>query len=150
MIQLSLLGLGKKMIYQVGFNFVWVLYSDMEIAVVNKSDKNFLVKLVGHGGPITGVALDPLGTYLASSSCDGSVKIWDIQLGKEEKSINDVFPKCNDFFRALILGRPSWENVTGKFLAIPKGKEVAIYSRGSWELEKCLTDSKIVSVSLKL
>lgn len=83
----------------------------------------------------------------ASSSCDGSVKVWDVKTGDVIKTLPDVFPRCNDFFRALILGRPSWQSQNGGFLAVPTGKEVTLYVRDSWIAAVRLSDSKVMSVS---
>jgi eukaryotic-like serine/threonine-protein kinase len=39
--------------------------------------------LIGHVGPVTGVAFSPDGKRLASASADGSIRIWDVATGQE-------------------------------------------------------------------
>ena len=51
--------------------------ADMTIKVSDTANYTDKV-LSGHKGPILSVALDPLKKFVASSSCDGTVKIWDI------------------------------------------------------------------------
>ena len=50
--------------------------ADMTIKVTDTktySDK----ALTGHTGPILSVSLDPLKKFVASSSCDGTVRVWE-------------------------------------------------------------------------
>ncbi len=49
----------------------------------------------GHNAPILSVALDPKQEYIASSSCDGTLKIWNIADQAWEKSVS-LIPKCSD------------------------------------------------------
>lgn len=38
-----------------------------------------LVKMLCHEGPVRAVACDGRGQYMATSGCDGRVKIWDLR-----------------------------------------------------------------------
>ncbi|CAL4136064.1 unnamed protein product, partial [Meganyctiphanes norvegica] len=78
---------------------------------------------------------------LASSSCDGSVRVWDITSSKVNKSW-DLLKKCNDVSSSDTLCRLSWM-ANGKFLAVPVEKEVQIYERGSWNLKFTFKDENI-------
>lgn len=62
-------------------NFIAVGTEDMEIRVshADKSEETF--ELLGHSGPILSIDLSPQD-YLASSSGDGSMKIWDLKTKK--------------------------------------------------------------------
>merc|ERR1712086_120928 len=54
-----------------------VASDDAVIRLVNVSLGQF-VMVRGHSDSVLCIAFDPLGEYLASSSADGTVKIWDI------------------------------------------------------------------------
>jgi WD40 repeat protein len=43
--------------------------------------------LVGHTGPVTGVAIAPDGTWLATTSSDRTVRIWDSRTGANTASM---------------------------------------------------------------
>ncbi|XP_058806114.1 WD repeat and HMG-box DNA-binding protein 1 [Phymastichus coffea] len=105
---------------------------DMRIQVSNV-DTNENFELLGHEAPILGLSLDPRDEFLASSSGDGTIRIWSI---KDKKSIytwNNIVPKANSFFTAKAYGTPSFETKSGKYLAYPHGKEVIIVERGTWK-----------------
>ncbi|XP_021932631.1 WD repeat and HMG-box DNA-binding protein 1 isoform X1 [Zootermopsis nevadensis] len=102
----------------------------MEIHVSNVGTSKTTV-LTGHKAPILGVALDPKDKYVASSSCDGTVRVWTIDDTQTVHSWNCV-PVCNAFLAAKCLGRPSWQPKTGHYLAVPHGKEIRIYERETW------------------
>jgi U3 small nucleolar RNA-associated protein 7 len=38
-----------------------------------------LVKMICHRGPVTALAADPTGTYMATSGADSTVKVWDLR-----------------------------------------------------------------------
>ena len=98
---------------------------------------------VGHLGPVTSVAIDPKGKYVASSGCDGTVKIWDVETYACLKTIDNVVPKCNDFTLAKHLARLSFSPKTGAFLAVPHTKEVKLYNRDKWEIVGFLADPDV-------
>jgi WD40 repeat protein len=84
--------------------------ADMTIKVTDTAaytDKTFK----GHSGPVLSVSLDPRKEFLASSSCDGSVRVWSLAntsqvtahlftvcvcvcvlLGSIFRSENDIYP----------------------------------------------------------
>ena len=74
--------------------------ADMTVKVsdtVNYTDKT----LAGHSGPILSVSLDPLKKFVASSSCDGTVRVWEFETKQQVKltsqkvknSLNKKFSK---------------------------------------------------------
>lgn len=105
---------------------------DMRIQVtdINTSDN---IELIGHEAPILGLSLDPKEEFVASSSADGSIRVWNI---KEKCVVNiwtNVIPKCNSFFTAKIYGVPSFHPKNGSYLAYPNVKDVIIIERSSWK-----------------
>ncbi|XP_011312326.1 WD repeat and HMG-box DNA-binding protein 1 isoform X2 [Fopius arisanus] len=104
---------------------------DMRIHVTNL-DTSTTTELQGHEAPILAVSLDPKEEFVASSSGDGTLRVWSI---KDKKSIQiwNVVPKCNSFFTAKIHSVPSFEPTAGKYLAYPYGLEVIVTERGTWK-----------------
>ena len=71
----------------------------------------------------------------ASSSCDGTVRIWSLQQsGKQVQSWNWA-PKSNDFSNSPSLCRIQFEPTTGQFLAVPSfpTSSVKIIERNTWK-----------------
>ncbi|XP_041351144.1 WD repeat and HMG-box DNA-binding protein 1-like [Gigantopelta aegis] len=95
----------------------------------------------GHEAPILSVAIDPKDEYFASSSCDGSVRVWKMEDQTVVKSWN-LLQKCNDVSLSKTLCRLCWSQ-DGKHLFVPVEKEVHIYQRDSWERLSSITDSQL-------
>ncbi|CAL1674927.1 unnamed protein product [Lasius platythorax] len=105
---------------------------DMRIHVtnINTSDST---ELEGHGAPILGLSLDPKEEFVASSSADGSIRVWNI---KEKRTVhvwNNIIPKCNSFFTAKSYCTPSFKCTDGSCLAYPSNKDVVVVERLSWK-----------------
>lgn len=131
--------------------------------VVNKSGKklvagasDFVIKIVdtdtsnsktysGHEAPVLSVALDPKEEFLASSSCDGTVKIWKIDDQKVVKSLN-ILSKCSDVSLSKTLCRLCWEKQKGDFLYIPVEKEIQIIERNTWNKVGSITDDNFTGI----
>ncbi|XP_022092960.1 WD repeat and HMG-box DNA-binding protein 1-like [Acanthaster planci] len=96
----------------------------------------------GHNAPVLSVAIDPKNEYIASSSCDGTLKIWNIADQSWEKSVS-LIPKCSDVSLSKTLCRLSWKPQSGEFLAVPIEKEVQIYERDSWDVTFTLTPQDV-------
>ncbi|KAJ8681513.1 hypothetical protein QAD02_017305 [Eretmocerus hayati] len=104
---------------------------DMRIQVSNiKTKDNF--ELNGHDAPILGLSLDPKEEFIASSSGDGTIKVWSI---KDRRSVHtwNVVPKCNSFFTAKAYAAPSFQCKIGEYLAYPQYKEVVVVMRNTWK-----------------
>ncbi|XP_035688519.1 WD repeat and HMG-box DNA-binding protein 1-like [Branchiostoma floridae] len=118
--------------------------SDFNIRVLEVEDEESTTQylLHGHQAPVLSVAVDPQDKYLASSSCDGTVAIWNITEKNQVKSWN-LLPKCSDVSVAKTLCRLSWQPKTGKYLAVPVEKEVQVFAKDTWEKVFTLTDDSI-------
>ena len=56
--------------------------------------------LSGHTGPILSVALDPLKKFVGSSSCDGTVRIWEISSKTQVDNLHGFF--CSIYISFLM------------------------------------------------
>lgn len=119
---------------------------ETEVKICSLVDKS-VFSLIGSSGPAKSVAFDPLGVFVASSSCDRTLRIWDItQLAKANPIFS--FPglaKTNPDSENLL--RISWSS-DGSYLAIPKEKDIAILCRHSWKVECVLSSEHLRDVSI--
>lgn len=90
-------------------------------------------ELTGHGGEITNVTFSPTGTMLASSSRDGTVRLWDASTGDELR----VLAGHTDRVRAVSfspdgsqVASASWDG-TVRVWNVGSGAEVGIYDHGA-------------------
>ncbi|XP_050438249.1 WD repeat and HMG-box DNA-binding protein 1 [Adelges cooleyi] len=104
---------------------------DSIIQVINKDSKKVL-NFSGHKSPILSVKIDPLCEFLVSSSCDGSVKIWNMQNTNVVHEWANVIASSNAFQHSKVKCTPLWEPKDGNLLAIPFGKEVKFFQRDVW------------------
>ncbi|KAK3748182.1 hypothetical protein QZH41_003257 [Actinostola sp. cb2023] len=59
----------------------------------------------------------------ASSSCDGTVRVWKMENQTVVKTLN-ILPKVNDVSTSKTLCRIGWQPGAGKYLAIPVGNNI--------------------------
>jgi chromosome transmission fidelity protein 4 len=102
----------------------------------------------GHEAPVLSVALDPKHKYIASSSCDSSVKIWNSENQNCVHFWDNCYPKSNDFENSQTLARISWEPINGQLIAIPKSDQIDVYQRESWDLVKSYKHEKLSQISI--
>lgn len=88
--------------------------------------------LTGHGAPVLCCCIDPRTEFIASSSCDGSVRVWKASDQSCVKTWHGMLPKSNDFRTSKVLGRLAW-SPSGDKLALPVKSEVRLVPRGSWD-----------------
>ncbi|KAH0620252.1 hypothetical protein JD844_020350 [Phrynosoma platyrhinos] len=136
--------------------------SDFMVKIVEIADSSQQKTFRGHDAPVLSVSFDPKDTFLASASCDGSVRVWKIS----EQTCETSWPllkKCNDVVNAKSICRLSWQPKTGKvthllsllgsslsgqkLLAIPVEKVIKLYRRETWHHQLDLTDDFITQVS---
>uniref|UniRef100_A0A5K3FEV6 WD_REPEATS_REGION domain-containing protein n=1 Tax=Mesocestoides corti TaxID=53468 RepID=A0A5K3FEV6_MESCO len=89
------------------------------------------VVLRGHTGPILSVDFDPLDNFAASSSCDGTIRIWRLVGGTEVKVLS-LLGRCSDPELASTRCRLKWQPSRGEFLAVPVENVIRLYERNSW------------------
>ncbi|BFZ07135.1 hypothetical protein BsWGS_10174 [Bradybaena similaris] len=117
---------------------------DFKIKIISMEESECICLYSEHKAPVLSVALDPTREFIASSSCDGSVKIWNVIDGSTEKTLN-VLPKYSEPSQAKSLCRLCWSK-EGEFLLIPLNNEVFVYLRSSWEIVKKISNPAIKEV----
>uniref|UniRef100_A0A7N8XMS3 WD repeat and HMG-box DNA-binding protein 1 n=1 Tax=Mastacembelus armatus TaxID=205130 RepID=A0A7N8XMS3_9TELE len=113
--------------------------SDFMVKVVEVSDSSQQKTLRGHDAPVLSVTFDPKDEFLASSSCDGSVVVWNMEEQTQVVSW-PLLQKTNDISNAKSLCRLAWQPRMAKFLAVPVEAKLHLYERGSWEHVSTLSD----------
>ncbi|XP_014877029.1 WD repeat and HMG-box DNA-binding protein 1 [Poecilia latipinna] len=109
------------------------------VKVVEVSDSSQQKTLRGHEAPVLSVTFDPKDEYLASSSCDGSVVVWNIE-DQTRVTSWPLLQKTNDVSNAASLCRLAFQPAAGKLLAVPVETRVHLYERGSWDQVGSLSD----------
>ncbi|XP_042655129.1 LOW QUALITY PROTEIN: WD repeat and HMG-box DNA-binding protein 1 [Tyto alba] len=116
--------------------------SDFMVKVVEVTDSSKQKTFRGHDAPVLSLSFDPKDVYLASASCDGSVRVWKIA----DQICMTSWPllqKCNDVINAKSICRLGWQPGSGKLLAIPVDKVVKLYRRETWDSQFDLSDTLI-------
>ncbi|KAM6273502.1 WD repeat and HMG-box DNA-binding protein 1 isoform 1-T1 [Porphyrio hochstetteri] len=116
--------------------------SDFMVKVVEVTDSSKQKTFRGHDAPVLSLSFDPRDVYLASSSCDGSVRVWTIA----DQTCTTSWPllqKCNDVINAKSICRLGWQPGSGKLLAVPVDKVVKLYRRETWDSQFDLSDTFI-------
>ncbi|XP_076151713.1 WD repeat and HMG-box DNA-binding protein 1 [Alosa pseudoharengus] len=116
--------------------------SDFLVKVVEVADSSQQKTLRGHEAPVLSVNFDPKEEFLASSSCDGSVVVWNIEEQAQVTSWN-ILQKSSDVTNAKSLCRLAWQPPSGKLLAVPVETSVHLYERNTWSHVSSLSDDFI-------
>ncbi|NXK57358.1 WDHD1 protein, partial [Chauna torquata] len=116
--------------------------SDFMVKVVEMTDSSKQKTFRGHDAPVLSLSFDPRDVYLASASCDGSVRVWKIA---DQTCMTSwlLLQKCNDVINAKSICRLGWQPGSGKLLAIPVDKVVKLYRRETWDNQFDLSDTSI-------
>ena len=100
--------------------------ADMTLKVVNRETfKDTLFK--GHSAPVLSVAINAAGDVVASSSCDGSVKLWSVGETSCLKTLSKLWKESNDSKASEVRGVISWSPASNE-LAIPARDSVKLVS----------------------
>ncbi|XP_073656539.1 WD repeat and HMG-box DNA-binding protein 1 isoform X3 [Tursiops truncatus] len=87
--------------------------SDFLVKVVDVADCSQQKTFRGHDAPVLSLSFDPKDIFLASASCDGSVKVW--QISDQTCAISwPLLQKCNDVINAKSICRLAWQPKSGK------------------------------------
>ncbi|RLV98271.1 hypothetical protein DV515_00010917 [Chloebia gouldiae] len=115
---------------------------DFMIKVVEVTDSSKQKTFRGHDAPVLSLSFDPKDVYLASASCDGSVRVWNIA---DQTCTTSwlLLQKCNDVINAKSICRLAWQSGTGKLLAVPVDKVVELFRRETWDSQFNLSDASI-------
>ncbi|XP_039923184.1 WD repeat and HMG-box DNA-binding protein 1 [Hirundo rustica] len=116
--------------------------SDFMIKVVEVTDNSKQKTFRGHDAPVLSLSFDPKDVYLASASCDGSVRVWNLA---DQTCTTSwlLLQKCNDVINAKSICRLAWQPGSGKLLAVPVDKVVELFRRETWDSQFKLSDASI-------
>ncbi|XP_021117501.1 WD repeat and HMG-box DNA-binding protein 1 isoform X2 [Heterocephalus glaber] len=115
---------------------------DFLIKIVDVMDSSQQKTFRGHDAPVLSLSFDPQDIFVASASCDGSVRVWKIS----DQTCAVSWPllhKCNDVINAKSICRLAWQPESGKLLAVPVEKSVKLYRRETWSNQFDLSNSSI-------
>ncbi|XP_045679931.1 WD repeat and HMG-box DNA-binding protein 1 isoform X1 [Phyllostomus hastatus] len=115
---------------------------DFLVKVVDVMDCSQQKTFRGHEAPVLSLSFDPKDVFLASASCDGSVRVW--QISDQTCAISwPLLQKSNDVINAKSICRLAWQPKSGKLLAVPVEKLVKLYRRETWGNQFDLSDNSI-------
>lgn len=104
---------------------------DEDIKLVNTIDGTILRVLKGHKKPVTSIAFDPKGEYLASLDSGGTVICWELHSGSTLHVLKAVAP--DNGIDVSLLNILAW-SPNGEMLAAPGLKnDVVMYDRDTAE-----------------
>lgn len=110
-------------------------------------DDHSIKQINGHEAPILDLKIDPKNKYLASSSCDGTVRIWNLSNLENVKKFNDNHKKSNDFSNSSTLCSLAW-NTEASLLAVPNDNSIQFYERDLWSVKFSLNYENFNSISI--
>lgn len=114
--------------------------SDFTIKIVDVASLSSKT-LTGHEAPVLSVALHPEELFVASSSCDGTFRIWSIT-NQSCLKIWQGLEKCSDISLVKSLCRLCFDQ-NGNNLLVPIEKEIIVYSTKNWNKVATLTEPNI-------
>ncbi|KAI1316668.1 hypothetical protein EDD11_009624 [Mortierella claussenii] len=101
------------------------------IKIIHLEDPEKCWSFKGHKKAVNSLSFDPLGEYLLSSSCDGTVIVWNLKSKDTApvEIINVMAPTTTDSdMRIPVAWHPS-----GEFFVIGKDKDIAAHHRHTWQ-----------------
>ncbi|KAJ2782167.1 DNA polymerase alpha accessory factor Mcl1 [Coemansia javaensis] len=112
---------------------VAIATDDDKIAVVSLLDMAPLHMLEGHRGSVNSVSYSPDSAFLASTGCNGSVRVWDMRESEPAcVSVTHKMAYVCEPGRSQSQSKARW-SPDGRFVAVPCGDHaVRLLERGSW------------------
>lgn len=111
--------------------------ADFSIKLVDLKDNSFKA-LEGHEAPVLSLAFEPSGKLLASSSCDGTIRIWNVESGSEEFKWSKNHAMTSDLCYSSTQARMSWNPAEKCTLAIPSNEQIKLFRQeetsNNWKL----------------
>ncbi|KAI9188233.1 DNA polymerase alpha accessory factor Mcl1 [Blastocladiella emersonii ATCC 22665] len=106
---------------------------DMVVRVTSTARIEDMHELRHHAAPVTGLAFDPLGTYLASVAADGRLVIWNVAEGRTMVADVDVRAGAGVAPDAPV-PRVAWSPTGGAVAVCVGTKEVAVIARNRFSI----------------
>lgn len=128
---------------KINKNWVAAGSEDFTIKVQKRDKSEEYFELKGHEGPVLHIDLSP-NDQLASSSGDGTIRIWDLKKCQMLKKF-EGFNRINSFPEAKIFSTPSFE-ASGRYLAYPKGSIIHVLDTANWESKFKLQNDEVTGV----
>ncbi|KAG0359042.1 hypothetical protein BGZ54_010158 [Gamsiella multidivaricata] len=102
-----------------------------EINIINLEDPEKCWSFKGHKKAINSLSFDPLGEFLLSSSCDGTVIVWALKTKNTDplEIINIVPPTTADSTTKIPV---AW-HPSNEFFVIGKDKDITAHHRHTWK-----------------
>ncbi|KAJ2350990.1 DNA polymerase alpha accessory factor Mcl1, partial [Coemansia sp. RSA 2618] len=118
---------------------VAVATDDESVAVVSLLDTGLLHTLGGHRGAVNSVSYAPDSAYLASTSCHGTVRVWDMREGEPScVSVAHKMAYACEPGDSMAQSKARW-SPDGRFVAVPCGDHtIKLLERGSWQASAAL------------
>ncbi|KAG0228743.1 hypothetical protein BGW41_003354 [Actinomortierella wolfii] len=111
-------------------NLLAVGFEGSDIKIVNQEDPEKCFSLRGHNKAINSLSFDPRGQYLISSSCDGTVKVWDLT-SKDTTALHTIEVMKATTTDANVRTPVSW-HPSGDFFVVGFPENAIAYHRVSW------------------
>lgn len=102
------------------------------------------IELKGHEGAILHIDISSKN-LLASSSADGTIKVWQFDKPMQPIKTFDGFARFNEFSAAKTFSTPSFDP-HGKFLAFPKSSIIQIVDTENWETKYQFANDEITGI----
>jgi len=109
--------------------------ADFSVKVIKTSDFS-CVSLSGHAAPVLSVSMATQEDIVASSSCDGCVKVWSVESKSALQTLPNMLGKSNDVPNSKSTCGLSFSKC-GQWLAVPTEEKVVVLGRSeTWEKTK--------------